>query len=76
MTWVWTFKIFERCSNFPSAKIENDGTLKQSLAEHSYIKCFFNFCTLLPFTIMGKWCYRLITEKAHKNLAFQIRVSP
>lgn len=46
--------LFERCSNSPSALIENDSTAKQSQANHGYIKCLFNFCTLLPFTIYRK----------------------
>lgn len=65
-------ELFERCSHSPSALIEDDSTVKQSQANHSYIKCLFNFCTLLPFTMLGKWCYCLITEKAHENLASQI----
>lgn len=69
-------ELFERCSHSPSALIGADSPVKQSQANHSYIKWLFSFCTLLPFTSRGKWCYCLITEKAHENLASPIWASP
>lgn len=67
---------FERCSHSPSALLESDSPVKQSQANHSYIKWLFSFCTLLPFASLGKWCCCLITEKAHENLASPIWAGP
>lgn len=69
-------ELFERCSHSPSALIEGDSPVKQSQANHSYIKWLFSFYTLLPLTSLGKWCSCLITEKAHKNLASPTWASP
>lgn len=56
-----------RCSNFLSAEIEKLSTLKAEPQLHKM--CFQFLFTLLPLTIIGKWCYHLITwestQKSH-----------
>lgn len=54
MTWVWTFKIFQRCSNFPLPEIENDGTLKAEPSRTLLHKMPFQFLHSITLYYYGK----------------------